>query len=76
MNDEVGVGPAALFKFAPVFRGEMPAAAQCPPCGLGFSLSSAPFRLSDRHWKIWTLNRAGTRDVGRRLSFELKPPLR
>lgn len=41
-----------------------------------FLRDHAPFRLSDRHWKIWTLNRRGTRYAGRRLSFGPEPSVR
>jgi len=36
-----------------------------------FLKAHTPFRLSDQRWKIWTLNKRGTRYVGRRLT--LKP---
>jgi len=41
-----------------------------------FLAEHAPFRLSDRRWKIWALNKRGTRYVGRRLSLNPEPPTR
>lgn len=39
-----------------------------------FLAQHVPFRLSDRGWKIWALNKRGTRYVGRRLPISPEPP--